>query len=244
MKLKESLQKLGFSAFDADLYLALLRKGDSPVGKLVSEIGSHRELVYGGLRRLENKGLVQSVERKKIRHYTALEPQILVRQAEDQAELAKIVLPELSKVFNQPSVSVKIYEGSEGFEEIQKDIQDSLRDNDEYFVIGGSGGDWYEVTGDFYMKYRRKSLKRGITLKSVTYQGESEGIVEKEPQGFCTVRVLPKNFSVPSATKVYADKVVIQVFGEQPVAIMIRSEAVSKSYKNYFELLWSLAKPL
>ncbi|MCL5411057.1 MAG: hypothetical protein M1324_04435 [Patescibacteria group bacterium] len=242
MKMQETLQQLGLSPFDSELYLALLRQGESPVGKLIEQTGSHRELVYGGLRRLEQEGLIQSVEKKKIKHYQAFEPDILVRKIQVQAELAKNALPELKKIHNQTPLTVKIFEGPEGFEEIQRDIQASLKDSDEYYVIGGSGGDWYSVTQEFYMKYRKQSLNRGITLKSVTYNGEAEGIAEKEPDGFCVVRVLPESFPAPSATKVYADKVIIQVFGEQPIAIMIRSEAVSKAYKNYFRTLWNVAE--
>ena len=242
MKIEHKLEQLGFSPFDANLYVTLLRAGVSSVGKLIEGTGSHRELIYGGLRRLENEGLVQSIEKKKIKHYQALDPNILVQKTKAKTELAESLLPDLSKIFTQTPVSVKIFEGPDGFEEIQRDIQVSLKDGEEYYVIGGSGGDWYEVTKDFYMKYRKKSVKRGIRLKSVTYKNEIKGIEAKEPKGFCLAKALPENFSTPSATKVYADKIVIQVFGEQPIALMVKSKAVSEAYKNYFETLWKIAK--
>lgn len=242
MNIKETLQQLGLSAFDAELYLTLLRQGISPVGKLIESTGSHRELVYGGLRRLEQEGLVQSIEKKKIKHYQALDPKTLIQKTKAKTELAESLLPDLLKIYRQTPVSVKIFEGPEGFEEIQKDIQDSLKDKEEYYVIGGSGGDWYEVTKDFYIKYRKQSLKRGIQLKSVTYKDEIKGIKEKEPIGFCVVKALPEHFSTPSATKIYADKIIIQIFGEQPIAIMVKSKAVSEAYKNYFQTLWKIAK--
>lgn len=78
----------------------------------------------------------------------------------------------------------------------------------------------------------------------INMQSEAEGIIRNEPGGFCTVKVLPESFPAPSAIKVYADKVIIQVFGEKPIAIMIRSEAVSKAYKNYFQSLWNIAQEI
>jgi len=241
MILKNTLGKLGLPPFDAELYLALLKKGISPVGKLIEETGAHRDLVYGGLKRLEQEGLAQSIEKKKIKHYQALDPKALVRKMEMKAELARKALPKLNEIFKQTPVTIKIYEGSEGYEEIQQDIQASLKDNDEYYVIGGSGTDWFTVTGDFYMKYRKLCIKRGITLKSVTYAKDASGIEEKEPAGFCTVGILPEHFLTPSSTKIYADKVIIQIFGETPIAIMIQSKTVSESYKHFFQSLWNIA---
>lgn len=242
MNINNTLEKLGLSPFDAELYLALLSRGTSPVGKLIEKTGAHRDLVYGGLKRLEQEGLIQSIEKKKIKHYQALDPKVLIRKIETKAELARNALPKLEKIFKQTPVSVKIYEGKEGYEEIQQDIQACLKDKDEYYVIGGSGTDWFTVTGDFYMKYRKLCLKRGITLKSVTYANDASEIENKEPAGFCIVGILPEHFPAPSSTKIYADKVIIQIFSETPIAIMIQSETVSHAYKQFFQSLWNVAK--
>lgn len=53
-------------------------------------------------------------------------------------------------------------------------------------------------------------------------------------RGFCEVRVLPENFQAPSSTKVYANRVAIQVFGERPFVILIKSKAVSGACMKYF----------
>lgn len=243
MIIQNELQKLGFGPADAELYLALLKVGESPVGALIKATGMHREIVYGGLTRLEQQGLVQSIEKKKIRHYQALDPKELSQKMQEKAQLAKDLLPDLHKLYKQTPVSVRIYEGREGFEEIQKDIAVSLKDKEEYFVIGGAGKAWYEVTADFYKKYHRRLQKRGIICRTVTFANEALGIAEYELPGFNPIRVLPDHFSVPSSTMIYADKIIIQVFGESPIAIMIRSDAVSKSYKQYFNTLWMLGSP-
>lgn len=241
--MKETLEQLGLSGFDAELYLALLARGLTPVGVLVDDLKSHRELVYGGLKRLEYQGLVQTIEKKKIKHYQALEPELLVRKIEKQAELAQKALPSLKKIYQQMPLSIRIFEGPEGFEEIQRDIQTLLKDKEDYFVIGGAGEAWYGVVKDFYKTYHKKLLKRGIKMLTVTYEKEAEGIIKYELSGFNPIRILPDKFSVPSSTMIYADKIIIQIFGEKPVAIMIHSKEVSKSYKNYFQSLWGIAKP-
>ena len=79
-------------------------------------------------------------------------------------------------------------------------------------------------------------------MLTVTSIKEAEGIAKHDDPRVNPIRVMPSNFSAPSSTLFYADKVVIQVFGESPVAIMIRSKAVSNAYKKYFEALWNISE--
>lgn len=111
-----------------------------------------------------------------------------------------------------------------------------------FYVIGGSGYGWYEVTKEYWHKYQKKLLKRNIRMLTVTSKKEAEGIVKHEDHRINEVRVMPANFSSPSSTLFYNDKVVIQVFGESPVAIMIKSKAVGEAYHKYFDTLWSVSK--
>lgn len=240
--LKNSLINLGLGEFDSEVYLALLKRGEAPVGELSKALNAHRELIYGAMNRLIAEGLVLEKEKKKIKHYQALEPKTLVSKIREKEELASSILPDLNKLFTQPDVTIQILEGAEGYEEVQKDIQRSLKDKETYFVIGGAGNSWFDIVKPYYMKYRKLCLKRGIHLKSLSFPNEAKGIVDNEPKGFCEVRVLPENFQAPSSTKVYADRVAIQVFGERPFVILIKSKAVSEAYWKYFDSLWEVAK--
>lgn len=242
MTLQETLIQLGYSPQESEIYLALLRSGESPAGPLIAKTGFHREIIYGALKRFTQQGLVQTIEKKKIRYYQASDPKLLVQKILDKADLAKKALPKLKELFTQPEVSVKIYEGSEGFEEIEKDWAVSLKDNEEFYCIGGAGEAWYSVTRNYYKKYHRALFKRGIKVKTVTFKNELKGITDNELPGFNPVRILPDKFRVPSSTIIYADKILIQVFGEQALGIVIQSQAISLAYKRYFDILWATAK--
>lgn len=244
MKIQPILQKLGFSHQDAEVYLAILKVGESSVGAIISQTGFHRDLVYGALTRLEQQGLVQSLEKKKIRHYQAADPTLLVRKEKEKAELAMSLLPALKELYTQPAVSVRIYEGSDGLEEIEKDWADSLKNGEEFYCIGGAGEAWYEVAKPFYKKYHERLFKRKITIKTVTFGNEAKGIAKYENAKFNPVRILPENFRAPSSTVIYADKLLIQVFGEQFIGIVIQSKQISQAYRHYFNSLWKIAKPV
>ena len=56
------------------------------------------------------------------------------------------------------------------------------------------------------------------------------------------IRYLPGEYTFPSSTVVYEDKVLIIMWSHQPIAILIRGKEVSESYKQYFEMLWMSAK--
>jgi sugar-specific transcriptional regulator TrmB len=244
MQTKSILQSLGFSLQEAEVYLALLKVGESAVGAIISQTGFHRDLVYGALTRLEQQGLIQSLEKKKIRHYQAANPSVLVRKMKEKLDIAEGLLPSLNDLYKQPAVSVKIYEGSEGMEEIEKDFAESLKDNEEFYCIGGAGNAWYEVVGPFYKKYHERLYKRGIKFKTVTFKNEGRDIVKYENPKFNLVRVLPDTFRVPSSSIIYADKLLIQIFGEKFIAILIQSKQVSEAYRYYFNSLWKQGKAI
>lgn len=243
MNIKHTLEKLGFSTQDAAIYIALLKAGESAVGAIISETGFHRDLVYGGLKRLEQQDLAQSIEKKKIRHYQASNPNLLLRKMQEKADLAAALLPDLQSMFTQPAVSVKVFEGADGLEEIEKDWAASLEDKAQLLCIGGAGKAWYEVAKTFYRPYHEKLFARGIRIKTVTYPDEAKGIMESEIKGLNQLRVIGKQFHAPASTVIYADKILIQVFGERYIGIVIQSKSISDAYRQYFKLLWSSGKP-
>jgi sugar-specific transcriptional regulator TrmB len=242
MNIEKSLEKLGLSSNDAAIYTALLKHGESPVRALILDTGFHREIIYSSLQRLEKQGLAQSMEKKKVRYYQACSPEIFKSRADEQAKLAKDILPTLLKIQTINPLSVKIYEGQDGLEEIEKDWAITLKDGEEFYCIGGAGSSWYEVAKPFYKKYHNKLAQRGIKVKTVTYPREYKEIQGYEDQKFNPVRILPQTHQSPASTVIYGNKVLLQLFGEQYVGIVITSNELSKAYLQQFKLLWSIAK--
>jgi len=56
------------------------------------------------------------------------------------------------------------------------------------------------------------------------------------------MRFNSKMYDTPATTWIYGKKVAITVWSDQPIATLIRSEDVSKSYKQFFEILWRDSK--
>lgn len=53
---------------------------------------------------------------------------------------------------------------------------------------------------------------------------------------------MPIELESPTATVIYANKVVFQSWTKEPFAVMIENKELTENQKRYFEQLWKLAK--
>ena len=56
------------------------------------------------------------------------------------------------------------------------------------------------------------------------------------------IKYLPKELSNPSTLVIYGDKIAHVIWNEPYFVIVIKNEDVAKSMKDYFNLLWKIAK--
>ncbi|MFA6399395.1 MAG: hypothetical protein WCW44_03455, partial [archaeon] len=56
------------------------------------------------------------------------------------------------------------------------------------------------------------------------------------------VRYVSAEQSVPLAVNVYANKVLLAVWGEEPLTIIIESQEINESFRSFFKMLWKTAK--
>ena len=85
--------------------------------------------------------------------------------------------------------------------------------------------------------------KKTLKINSRVILSESSRKTETVKVAFANFKYIPDEFSAPTTTFIYEDKTAIIIWGETPVATLIKSKEVAKSYKNYFEMLWKIAKP-
>jgi len=56
------------------------------------------------------------------------------------------------------------------------------------------------------------------------------------------LKFVPKEFISPISIAVYGNKSAIIRFKEKPITILIGDSETSRSFRNYFNLLWKIAK--
>ena len=238
------LTKLGLSTQEANIYLALLELGPSKVSEILRKTHINRTHIYDRLEKLIGKGLVSSMVKngKKIFHAAksdALYNFILKKEEdlEQQKSSLKLLVKNLEKLpLDKVEESIEVYEGMDGLKSVLEDI---LKSRSEILTYG-SEGNFTKVLQYYFKHYIQKLTKNKIKMKVIFNESDTKHILGLK---YVDVRYIPKEYSSPTEITIYADKVAIFLFTDNPKAILIKNRAASVSYRKYFDLMWHTAKP-
>ena len=101
MDLKTDLVRLGFTEYEAKVYLALLRTGPATGYQLSKESGVPRSMVYEALGRLSTRGAVLRTDDPRATLYSPVPPSMLLDRYEDeQHHLIQSLRESLTALFN------------------------------------------------------------------------------------------------------------------------------------------------
>lgn len=240
-----SLTQFGLSEKEAKVYLACLELDDSVASELALKSNLPRTLVYDILERLIDLGLISYSIRDNKKFFRASDPEELLRILHEKEEAVTKALPQLKKLqkmkgFKKPKVNV--YEGKEGMKAVMDDI---LRSGVKEFLAYGSSRSSFEVIPAFMEEWHKERIKRKVVMK-ILYNNTKEARekVKKRPESlkYTQFRFMPISLESPTATLIYADKVVLQSWTKEPFAVMIENEEMANNQKKYFEELWKVAK--
>lgn len=231
------LEKIGLNLNEAKIYLALLELGQAQAGDISKKSQINRTTVYDSLERLIQNGLVTFVISANKKIFKPVAPKKLLNQIEEKENAVKEILPELESLFVQSKEKEEtdIYKGRKGI----KSILDDILHSKEYVAFGSSGKFLEIMQHDFIIFQKRK---KELKISSRIILSESSRKSETVKVSYAKFRFIADEFSAPTTTFVFRDRIAIIVWGETPVATLIKSKEVAKSYNNYFELLWKIAK--
>ena len=238
------LQQLGLTEIEAKVYLHLLKLGSTKTGPLVKKTELHRATVYDVLKRLMEKGLVSFITKEKTKYFEATTPLYLLNKIEEEKktlqekmELTQRLIKDLEKIKAEGKqvANASIFQGIPGVKTMFTEILSTK----EYWVIG-SRGKFKEVLGEYYEIFQKR--KKFLKIQSKILLSESLRNSEYTKPIYGEIKYLPKEFDSPISTYIYKNKVSIILFIEPPTLFMLENEALVKSYKQYFDLLWKRAK--
>ena len=232
------LERIGLNLNEAKIYLALLELGQAQAGDISKKTQINRTTVYDSLERLIQNGLASFVISANKKVFKPVAPKKLLNQIEEKENAVKEILPELEGLFVQSKEKEEtdIYKGRKGI----KSILDDILKCKEY-VAFGSSGKFLEIMQHDFIIFQKQ--KKTLKINSRVILSESSRKTETVKVAFANFKYIPDEFSAPTTTFIYEDKTAIIIWGETPVATLIKSKEVAKSYKNYFEMLWKIAKP-
>lgn len=234
--MKDKLIEIGLNDKEAGVYLYLLETNKSTATNIAKYLKINRSVVYSVVEKLIEKGLVNFILIDGKKHFSATSPKYLQDYLTDKQNILKDIMPSLEslKPKNKETFSCEVYEGLKGGIAVLKDI---LRYGQDY-VSFGDEGKFGHITGTILEQYLRRLDEKNIKERILTKEGTTFKFNRKKTE----IRYLSKEFSFPTITTIYGNKVAIAIIDEQPHIVLIHSKILANSYRSIFEALWEIAK--
>jgi len=235
---------LGLTEIESKVYLVLLKIGSTTTGPLVKATELHRATVYDVLKRLMEKGLANYIIKEKTKYFQATKPEHLRDLIEEEKENLKKkeenvmhLVYKLNKVqeLAKNKENAHVFVGKRG----AKTILDDVLRCKEYVALG-SGGAFLDVLGHVFLNFQKRKKELKIKSKIIMPDNARDSRIYKTT--YAEVRFIPKQYHSPVSIIVYSSKVALIIWLENPVAFLIESKEAAESFRNYFEMLWKIAK--
>lgn len=242
------LQRLGLEEREVEVYLALLSMKIGRVSAIARAAKQSRSHTYLVLRTLEEKGLVSEIERGKIKHFVAEQPERLLgylkNRAQEIHELEKLIgnaLPFLQTIKHplegEPRVSVM--RGLEGIKQRYRDVLTQpfvsfFNPQVDYDAFGGNIA---------HMLFGPEVKLCGKDL--LVHNAAAERYIrEIPPHDAYAIRLLPKGITFDADVIVFEDEVSVFLFAEEPFTVRIESHAFANAVRAWFQPLWEMSTPV
>ena len=231
----EELIEVGLTKNEAKIYLSLIDLGPSLAGVISRKTGVHRRSVYDAIERLIEKGLIGYITNNNRKYFQAVNPRKLLDLIKEKEELINKILPDLEKKYNfiKEKQETLFFRGKQGIKSI---FEDQINEAKEILIFGASKG-VSEVLKYYLPIYNKRRINKKIKIK-IIYDIKSKGMHSKIP--LSEIRYLP--YKSYATTNIYANKVAIILWQENPLAILINDKKIAQSYREYFNLMWKTAK--
>jgi len=241
------LKRLGFTEYDAKIYLALAKVGPCGVKELVVESHVPRNKVYESLDSLEkdNKILTLPISPKQ---FKISNPESLTREVNDLQSSVK----DFIKVISQPKVS----EFKDFFWVLKgkKAIEEKLVEQSDKSVSEIVGCNTFSKILHSNIRSLKDSVDRGISVKFLsTFEKKRIPIYKKYLETGIKIRVFDTTIFGPLIPRinVFDGSVARLTIGapevqreEDYLTLWTESKAFAQMLKNHFMTMWKKAKPI
>jgi len=227
------LRSAGLTENESKVYLALLDLGPSLAGQISRRAGLHRRTVYDTTEMLIKKGLIGYILKNNRRIFQASNPKRILEMLQEKQNFLEPFIFELGQKFvkTQEKEETNFYKGKEGLKTVFEDQLNSK----EILILGGSYKA-YDVLRFYFKWYDKARKSKKINVRIIAQDKRIKNIP------LADIRYIPEKYQNLVSVNIYGDKTAIILWAEKPLAIVIKNKEISEGYKNYFELLWKIAR--
>ena len=238
----ESLQKIlegiGFDDKEANVYLACLELDGGSNTQISKRTGLNRITNYEILKRLERKGIVRVFLKRRTKHFMAIDPHIVVKQAKEKLTLAEAAMPEFLAGANKMAKKPKIY-FFEGINGIKSIYDDSLNSKTEILTFTNPK-DIESLLGKKYVdRYVYERVKRNIAVRGLA--PDNQAGKHAKAMGEMLLRQArifqEEKYNISNEIMIYDDKIAI-FSGKDEIGLIIENKDLSDTFRNIWKMSW------
>ena len=154
----QQLEQFGLNPKESRVYLASLELGMDSVQNIAKTANTHRVSTYDILESLQNKGLVNQIQKGKKRYFVAVEPEQVLASLKEKQETFNDLVPQLKAMQQKGKAKPKVmyYEGKKAVWDIYFDRIRHANPDKMNLVFGGSE----PLLKDFPVEYKRFTKER------------------------------------------------------------------------------------
>lgn len=243
----KKLIDLGLTPKEAEVYLVLLKSGDSTADQLAKLAKLNRSTAYVQIKQLVEFGLVSTFKRGKKTFFAAESPTNLIRilenkhqQIEAQKNEVVLLVPELLKLYGSSidRPAVRVFEGKEGLVSMRNSI---LEANPKIMQVAFSFDAMSKIFNtEEMMSFSLKRAKRNIYTQGL-YTKTGDDVLVVPPQQL--KRISLEEYPFGADVYVYGDTVSLASTKDQIVGITITNADIAKTVKTLFDIAWNTTQP-
>lgn len=239
------LKEFGLTENEALVYAYLLERGfDSGGSNIALGAGIHRQYVYLSIDKLLELGLVEAVQYGKQKKYKAVSPDQIKKIAKRRVFEAEDIVRELnsfSTVGNEQDF--EIFAGDLQVRSYEADFMSSIKEDEIQYVISGASQNFIAYFGDAYKNLALQGKQKKLTTYYIGGEHEKEYLdyAQKINPNF-KYRILNKMPKGVTSTVMRNNSFILYSLAKPPLVYVIHSQVIFKEYREYFDMLWKLAK--
>lgn len=244
-----ALKNIGLTESEIRVYLALLKLGETTTGPIVNEAKVTRSKIYDILERLKNKGLVSHITKESTKYFSSADPYNIIklldsreREIEKQKKSINEILPQLEKQFEKATENkiAEIFIGIKGMQNAFNMLIKEFSQDEQYYAFGAGKGENIEEIKLFFDRLHKEKVKKRVRSK-IIFNTSSRGLFKsQEKSKLNEIRYLIE--STPTAINLYKNYTIMAILTKEPITFFIHNKEVSNSFKEYFNVMWEIAK--
>jgi len=242
--IKTALQEWGLNGREAEVYFFLIKNGSNSANEISKSTGILRQTIYELINKLESRGLINEITINNKKHFEATTPEKLSTILEEKKKIIDFIMPSLIELNKSKKIASKtqIYLGKNGLKMV---LRDPLTSKTEIKSLHPNYSEKF-FQEFFIQNFSLVRIQKKINLKIL--RGEIDTEFQKEVSmtdkiKLREVKLLPSLKEIKASFIQYNNKIILINYSEDnPFAVMIEDEFMSRSFELIYNILWSLGK--